>query len=92
MESYNASLEIQNSPPAKLSTPARLQLSSMDLPVKTVALLVILSLCSLPAVDGQLRVAAFNIQNFGSKKFEGLYGNYVKNVIMRVCTCIHCLV
>lgn len=81
---YNASLEMQNSPSMKLSEPARLQLSSMDLPVKTVTLLAILSLCSLP-VDGQLRVAAFNIQNFGTNMFKGHYGPMVKIVVMKVC-------
>ena len=89
IESCNASLEKQNSLSTKLSEPARLQLSSMNLPVKTVALLVILSMCSLPAVDGQLRVAAFNIQNFGTKMFEGNYGPMVKTVVMKVSVHVH---
>ena len=88
IESCNASLEEQNSPSTKLSEPARLQLSSMNLPVKTATLLAILSVCTQP-VDGQLRVAAFNIQNFGTKMFEGNYGPMVKTVVMKVSVHVH---
>ena len=84
IESCNTSLEKQNSPSTKLSEPARLQLSSMNLPVKTATLLAILSLCTQP-VDGQLSVAAFNIQNFGTNMFRGDSGSMVKTVVMKVC-------
>ena len=58
--------------------------------MKTVALLAILSLCSLP-VNGQLSVAAFNIQNFGTNMFEGNSGFMVKTVVMKVYVYMHSL-
>ena len=54
----------------------------MDLPVKTVVLLAILSLHILPA-DGQLGVAAFNIQKFGYNKF--IKYPWMKDVTIKVC-------